>query len=371
MNIAESLACPGPLVVGATGFGALACLEVVEAGGCEPLPGDLPAQVVARSPAMRRLLAEAAVVARADCRVLLSGESGAGKEVLADLIHGWSSRAERPFVKVNCAAIPEDLLESELFGHERGAFTGAVARRPGKFEAANGGTLLLDEIGELSPGLQAKLLRVTQDGVFQRVGSGTDIAVNVRLISATNRDLERRMAEKLFREDLYYRLNVIELRLPALRERAEDVLPLALHFLALFTGGRGALDEATCEVLQAHRWPGNVRELRNAIERAALLSQNGLVLPDHLPARVRRGGGAAPVIVPLATVEGANLPRHDRVMAALHACAYNRTHTARALGISRRTLQYRLKELRSLGYQVPDFGRQPLRPVPGYACAVV
>lgn len=316
----------------------------------------LPPHVVARSPGMRRLLAEAAVVAGADCRVLLAGESGVGKEVLADLIHGWSPRAARPFVKVNCAAIPGDLLESELFGHERGAFTGAVTRRLGKFEAAHGGTLLLDEIGELSFGLQAKLLRVTQDGCFQRVGSGTDIEVNVRIISATNRDLERRMADKLFREDLYYRLNVVELRLPALRERAEDILPLAQHFLALFTSGRGELDPPTRDLLQAHRWPGNVRELRNAIEHAALLSQGGPVLSSHLPARVRRGE-PPPVVVPLATVEGASLPRHDRVMAALRACTYNRTHTARALGISRRTLQYRLKELRALGYQVPEPGR--------------
>ncbi|HAM73111.1 MAG TPA: sigma-54-dependent Fis family transcriptional regulator [Verrucomicrobiales bacterium] len=319
---------------------------------------ELPASVVARSPTMQALFRDAALIASSESRVLITGESGVGKEVLADLIHGWSPRSAAPLMKVNCAAIPENLLESELFGHERGAFTGAAQQRIGRFEAACGGTIFLDEIAEMTPQLQAKLLRVTQEGQFQRVGSNVDQVANVRLLAATNRNLEEEVRKGRFREDLYYRLNVVELNIPPLRERREDILPLAGHFLEQFTRGRARLSPGTVERIEHYSWPGNVRELRNAMERAALLSGGELILPDHLPARVKESGQAAAgaggggVPVPGSVPVRLEDLEQQAILEALQKHAFNRTEAAKALGISRRTLLYKLHHLRETGHRV-------------------
>jgi len=220
----------------------------------------LPSNVICHSALMKAVIHDAALVAPSDSRVLLTGESGVGKEVLADVIHSWSERSKGPLVKVNCAAIPETLLESELFGHEKGAFTGAVAQRIGRFEQANGGTIFLDEIADMAPPLQAKLLRVTQDGRFTRVGSNKELLTDARILAATNRVLEEQVKAGLFREDLFYRLNVVELNIPPLRERPEDILPLASAFVASFSKGRARFAPAVTSSLARYPWPGNIRE---------------------------------------------------------------------------------------------------------------
>jgi two-component system response regulator HydG len=309
----------------------------------------LPPHIVARSPLMIALFQDVALVAPSETRVLITGESGAGKEVVADVLHAWSSRAGGPLVKVNCAAIPETLLESELFGHEKGAFTGATAQRLGRFEEADGGTIFLDEIAEMSPALQAKLLRVTQNGTFQRIGSNREIRVNARILAASNRVLEDEVKAGRFREDLFYRLNVVELNVPPLRERREDILPLANRFLAEFTRGRARLADATAAILEHYPWPGNVRELRNAMERAALLSRGELILPEHLPARLREAAKFPP---PAGQVPQLEHIERQAILEALERHHYNRTETAKALGISRRALLYKLQRFRSEGYKV-------------------
>jgi len=307
--------------------------------------------VVAESPLMKAVFHDASLVAPSESRVLLTGESGVGKEVLADVIHRWSSRAAGPLVKVNCAAIPETLLESELFGHEKGAFTGAVAQRIGRFEQASTGTIFLDEIGDMSPPLQAKLLRVTQDGRFTRVGSNKELQTNARILAATNRILEDLVKAGLFREDLFYRLNVVELNIPALRERPEDILPLANAFMAEFSRGKARFSPGVATGLKHYAWPGNVRELRNAMERAALLCRGELILLDHLPARVRTSAEAAE---PVAQADPERLGEIERqaIVQALRKHDFNRTETAKALGISRRALLYKLQRFRELGYAV-------------------
>ena len=252
----------------------------------------LPPHIVALSPLMQALFQDCALIAASESRVLITGESGVGKEAVADVVHAWSMRAAGPLVKVNCAAIPENLLESELFGHEKGAFTGAIAQRLGRFQMADGGTIFLDEIAEMSPPLQAKLLRVAQDGRFQRVGSNAEVRVNARILAASNRNLEQEVKSGRFREDLFYRLNVFEVNVPPLRERREDILPLAHLFLNEFTQGRAKLSSAVNVCLERYSWPGNVRELRNAMERAALLSRGELIMPEHLPARIRPASGS-------------------------------------------------------------------------------
>ena len=311
----------------------------------------LPADVIARSPLTLALFQDVALVAPAETRVLITGESGTGKEVVADVLHRWSARAAGPLVKVNCAAIPETLLESELFGHERGAFTGATATRIGRFEEAHGGTIFLDEIAEMTPALQAKLLRVTQDGSFQRIGANREIRADVRLLAATNRNLEDEVKAGRFREDLFYRLNVVELNLPPLRERREDILPLANFFIGQLARNRTRLAEGTVVCLQNYAWPGNVRELRNAIERAVLLSQSELILPEHLPAKLRESVKTA---VPAAAIDAPQLDEIERqaILAALAQHKFNRTETAKALGISRRALIYKLQRFRQLGLAV-------------------
>jgi DNA-binding NtrC family response regulator len=312
---------------------------------------QLPGHVIASSPLMQAVFRDASLIAPSDSRVLITGESGVGKEIVAEVIHAWSTRDKGPLVKVNCAAIPETLLESELFGHARGAFTGAVSQRIGRFEFATEGTIFLDEIAEMSPALQAKLLRVTQDGRFQRVGSNMEIHTRARILAASNRNLDDEVRKGRFREDLFYRLNVVELNVPPLRERTEDILPLACQFMSELTGGRARFSSGVTECLTQYAWPGNVRELRNAMERASLLSRGELILAEHLPNRVRD------IHPPGASIEPGSTPRLEQIeriaiVQALQKHSYNRTETAKALGISRRALVYKLQELRQLGYTI-------------------
>jgi transcriptional regulator with PAS, ATPase and Fis domain len=300
---------------------------------------------------MQAVFHDASLIALSESRILISGESGVGKEVLADVIHTWSARSAGPLVKVNCAAIPETLLESELFGHEKGSFTGASAQRIGRFELARDGTIFLDEIGDMSPPLQAKLLRITQDGRFSRVGSNRELHTNARILAATNRNLEDEVKAGRFREDLFYRLNVVELNIPALRERPEDILPLAQAFIAEFTQGKARFSSLVADCLAHYAWPGNVRELRNAMERAALLSLGDLILPEHLPAKVRADTPSAPSAEPVEAERLGEIERHA-IVQALRKHDYNRTETAKALGISRRALIYKLQRFREMGYDV-------------------
>ncbi|MBX3727998.1 MAG: sigma-54-dependent Fis family transcriptional regulator [Candidatus Sumerlaeia bacterium] len=281
--------------------------------------------------------------------VLVQGESGTGKELVARALHQMSPRARKDFIPVHCAALPETLLESELFGHERGAFTGAVSRRPGRFEVANNGTLFLDEIGEIPLSMQVKLLRVLEQREIQRVGGNETIKVDVRLIVATNRDLEEEVAEGRFREDLYYRLKVVQIVAPPLRHRRSDIPVLAQHFLAEFARENGrsvpTLSRDAVEALQAYHWPGNVRELRNIMENTFVFLQGDTVGARDLPGAVKSEKTAPsdtlaiPMGLPLEEVETLYLKR------TLAAVDGNRTRAAEALGISRRTLQRRIKEL--------------------------
>jgi DNA-binding NtrC family response regulator len=314
------------------------------------LEKKLPPNVIAKSPLTIELFQQIALIAPSETRVLITGDSGTGKEVVADMIHAWSSRADKKIIKVNCAAIPETLLESELFGHEKGAFTGAAALRLGRFEEADGGTIFLDEISEMSPALQAKILRVTQNGNFQRIGSNRELRTDARILAASNRDLEAEVKTGRFREDLFYRLNVVELHLPPLRERREDILPLADLFVAQLARTRARLAEATADCLKNYPWPGNVRELRNVIERAVLLSQSELILPEHLPGKLR---DAAKQRLPAPDFDTQTMDEIERtaILAALKQHKSNRTETAKALGISRRALLYKLQRLRQQGFQ--------------------
>jgi DNA-binding NtrC family response regulator len=312
---------------------------------------ELPAHVVAESPLMKAVFHDASLIAPSESRVLITGESGVGKEVLADVIHAWSARSEGLLIKVNCAAIPETLLESELLGHEKGAFTGAVAQRIGRFEQANEGTIFLDEIGDMSPPLQAKLLRVTQNGRFSRVGSNRELQTNARILAATNTNLEEAVKAGRFREDLFYRLNVVELNIAPLRERPEDILPLANAFIAELTQGKAKLSPAATDCLTRYSWPGNARELRNAMERAALLSRGELILPEHLPNRVRDTSGQSTVGESGDTERLGEVER-QAIFQSLRSHNFNRTETAKALGISRRALIYKLQRYREEGHKV-------------------
>jgi DNA-binding NtrC family response regulator len=312
---------------------------------------SLPGHIVARSPLMQSVFREASLIAPSDTRILITGESGVGKEVVADVIHAWSRRASGPLVKVNCAAIPETLLESELFGHEKGAFTGAHAQRIGRFEEATDGTIFLDEIAEMSPQLQAKLLRVTHDGRFQRIGSNREVLTRARLLAASNRNLEDEVKNGRFREDLFYRLNVVELNIPPLRERREDILPLAVRFIEEFARGRARFSDAVSACLENYNWPGNVRELRNAMERAVLLSRSELILPEHLPSRVREATNQPSVDTPANAQQLEEIERHA-ILQALKQRGFNRTETAKALGISRRALIYKLQRFRKMGIEI-------------------
>jgi DNA-binding NtrC family response regulator len=300
-------------------------------------------RLVGDSPAMKRVVQMIERVAPADATVLVRGASGTGKELVARALHVNSPRADRPLVTVNCAALTESLLESELFGHEKGAFTGAVQTKPGLVEVAEGGTLFIDEIGEMAPGLQAKLLRVLENGQFRRVGGTQEIQADVRVVAATNRDLAEELKSGRFREDLYYRLNVVTIELPPLRERREDVPLLVEHFLTTRQVGplRSRVSPEAMQALAHYAWPGNVRELANVLERAQILAEDHLITPDDLPdalSAARPGGEAS-----------SGDPRHlseverQHVRAVLQQEKGNKVHAARALGISRRSL-YRLIE---------------------------
>jgi transcriptional regulator with GAF, ATPase, and Fis domain len=309
-------------------------------------------RIIGETPAFREALDQAARVAPAETTVLLTGESGTGKELVARAIHHASRRAEGPFVAVNCAALPETLIESELFGHERGAFTGADKLKRGRFEMAAGGTLFLDEIGELSPAVQAKLLRVIQERQYERVGGTATLSADVRLLTATNQDLEQGVVQGRFRSDLYYRLAVFRVHLPALRERTDDVLSLADHFLSELAGrmGRGeaGLSAEARELLLAHRWPGNIRELQNAIERALILSDGGLISAAQL-------GIAAPATLAMSPSDPALVPspppalqplaelEKEAILEALRRANGNKSRAAIALGLGRTQLYTRMR----------------------------
>jgi Nif-specific regulatory protein len=244
-------------------------------------------ELVGESKALRKVISDAIKVANSKTTTLLLGESGTGKELLARLIHRVGPRKDEPMIVLNCAALPETLLEDELFGHEKGAYTGAVAQKIGKFELADGGTIFLDEIGEMSPGMQSKLLRILQEGVFYRVGGNKAIPVDVRVISATNRNIEEDVAQGRFREDLYYRINVVQIHMPPLRERREDIVLLAEHFLDIFKKERGTsnlvISKEAMDLITEYDWPGNVREMKNALERAVVMGNGKQILPEDLP----------------------------------------------------------------------------------------
>jgi len=307
--------------------------------------------LVGDSPALRELTEQARRAADSKSTVLLAGESGTGKEVLARSIHAWSPRAARPFIAVNCVALSEELLESELFGHEKGSFTGAHQQKPGKFELANHGTVFLDEVGDIRESLQAKLLRVLQEHEFERVGGTKTIRVDIRVIAATNRDLEAAVRSGRFREDLYYRLNVVRLELPPLRTRIDDVPALAEHFLRKYCAETGknlpGISEEAMTVLRGHRWPGNIRELENAIERAVVLGGGGPISPADLGIRSSADGPNAVDETPAGpfheSVEGF---KRGLIRSALAQAAGNQTRAAEILGLQRTYLARLIKNFR-------------------------
>jgi Nif-specific regulatory protein len=303
--------------------------------------------MVGASGPMRQLNDEVARVAGTTTTVLIRGESGTGKELIAQAIHQHSPRARGPFIKVNCAALPETLVESELFGHERGAFTGAQARKKGRFELAHGGTLFLDEVGELSPAIQVKLLRVLQEREFERVGGTEPVRVDVRVIAATNRDLERALAEGSFREDLYYRLNVFPIFVPPLRSRRADVLPLADHFIEKYSSGQGKqikrISTPAIDLLSRYHWPGNVRELENTIERAVLMADGEVIHGHHLPPTLQTAEATGTVVT---TSLGAAVEAFERgiIEDALKTSRGNRSKAARLLSTTERVISYKVKK---------------------------
>jgi len=307
-------------------------------------------RIIGKSKPMKDLFETLAMIAPSDATVLLYGESGTGKEIVANALHQNSPRVKKPFIKVSCAALPETLLESELFGHERGAFTGAIGRKEGRFQLANGGTIFLDEVSEMSPTTQVKLLRVLQEREFEPLGSTRTIRVDIRIIAATNKNLEEEVKKGNFREDLFYRLNVVPIEVPPLRRRKEDIPLLAKHFLNVYreksqASIKGFLPKAM-DLMMRYDWPGNIRELENAVERAILLCRGEYISPEDLPHPVKstEGEGQPRVFIP----SGMTLREVERevILQALDETEGNRTQTARILGISRKTLQNKLKEYR-------------------------
>jgi Nif-specific regulatory protein len=310
--------------------------------------------IIGHTERMRTVFDQARQVAKWSTTVLLRGESGTGKELIANAIHYNSPRARGAFVKLNCAALPDNLLESELFGHEKGAFTGALSQRKGRFEQADGGSLFLDEIGEITPAFQAKLLRVLQEGEFERVGGGRTIKVDVRVIAATNRNLEQEVRDGLFREDLYYRLNVMPIMMPALRERIEDVPDLARFLVAKVAKQQGrelSITDSAVRVLMRHDWPGNVRELENCMERAAVMSESGIIDRDvinltgldlgALPEPVFAAGPTAGN----ADINDPDIDERERVIAALEQAGWVQAKAARLLKMTPRQIAYRIQTL--------------------------
>jgi DNA-binding NtrC family response regulator len=326
---------------------------------------EIGSELLGRSAVMEQLRQLIRKVARTQATVLIQGESGTGKELVARALYLQSPRADKPFIKVNCAAIPENLIESEFFGHEKGAFTGALTKREGRFELAHGGTILLDEISEISPQVQAKLLRVLQERELERVGGSRTIQVDVRVLATTNRHLEESVERKEFRQDLFFRLNVVPIQVPPLRDRREDVPLLAEQFMKRFVRKHGVrvagLSKAAVAALTAHHWPGNVRELQNVVERAVILCTDGEeITPAHLafsqdasallkPATAEAAVASVAAAAPVANtaLEGditiAELERRQ-ILATLERCGGNRTHASRRLGISVRTLRNKLHE---------------------------
>ena len=391
---AERIACP--VVACGRQADAAAAVRAIRAGAKEflPLPAepDLIAAMlqaaageddapVHRDAAMAAVLARAETVARAEASILITGESGTGKEVLARHIHRHSRRAKGPFVALNCAALPETLLESELFGHEKGAFSGALERRRGKFEQAEGGTLLLDEIGEMDIRLQAKILRVLQEREVDRLGGTAPVKVDVRILAATNRDLSAEVRAGRFREDLLFRLRVVSLRLPALRERPGDILPIAEHYARRYAEANGLprrdFSPRARALLLSHPWPGNVRELENAVHRAVLLAgeeeigAEAIELDAVEPAAPAAEGVAAAPIARMGSGVTALVGRRmedverDLILETLGHCLGNRTRAAEILGISIRTLRNKLHEYRAHGLEVPLApGQQPIPAFP-------
>jgi two-component system, response regulator FlrC len=376
-----------PIVACGTGTDARAAVAAIQAGAKEyiPLPPD-PDLIAAileavareksdfifRDPSMDRVVKLALQVAGSEASVLITGESGVGKEVMARLVQQKSKRRDKPFISVNCAAIPENLLESELFGHEKGAFTGAIARRIGKFEEASGGTLLLDEISELDVRLQAKLLRAIQERVIDRVGGTAPVKVDIRIIATSNRNLADAVKQGTFREDLLYRLNVVTLKIPSLRDRPADIMALAEHFAVKYAELNGfpnrVLSADARRALTANHWKGNVRELENTIHRAVLLSSGAeidadvLVSPDGdgLMGHTDAAGRAAQTAEAMTrTLVGQTVARveQDLILDTLDHYLGNRTHAARILGISIRTLRNKLNEYEAAGVAVPDPGQ--------------
>jgi len=314
--------------------------------------------LLGRSPAMDNLRSLIRKVARTQATVLIQGESGTGKELVARAFYRESPRASAPFIRVNCAAVPENLIESEFFGHERGAFTGALNKREGRFELAHGGTILLDEISEISPAVQAKLLRVLQERELERVGGSRTIKVDVRVIATTNRNLEQSVEKKEFRQDLFFRLNVVPVFVPPLRERREDIALLATEFMRRLSRKHGVhvkgFTDASLRVLNEHAWPGNVRELQNVVERAVILcGDNGMLEPEHLGITLS-AAASGPEIAPIAPAGAVEFPtlaelekRH--IFTALDRCKGNRTHAAKILDVSIRTLRNKLHEYNGTG----------------------
>jgi two-component system, response regulator FlrC len=373
-----------PIVACGTRNDAPAAVAAIHAGAKEyiPLPPDpeMIAAVLAavaddtheliyRDDAMAQVIKLAQQIAPSDASVLITGESGTGKEVIARYVHSRSSRARRTFVSVNCAAIPEQLLESELFGHEKGAFTGAIARRIGKFEEASGGTLLLDEISEMDVRLQAKLLRALQERIIDRVGGTRPVPIDIRVIATSNRNLGEAVREGLFREDLLFRLNVVLLKIPPLRDRPADVIELAQHFARKYSEANGiALRPLSAESkrqLAINRWPGNVRELENTMHRAillatgdeigieAIIAPDGMRLDNGKPAAVAHAAMAAEAVTRALVGRTVADVERDLILETLKHCLGNRTHAANILGISIRTLRNKLNEYAAEGVPIP------------------
>ncbi len=353
--------------------------DVAERGEEQEQPDEL-AGFVGGGEVVRELLDKVRRIARSDAPVLLQGESGTGKEVVAGLIHRLSRRADRPLIKINCAALPETLLESELFGHAKGSFTGASGDREGLFQAADGGTLLLDEIGEISRTFQPKLLRVLQDGEFHRIGDARQaIKVNVRVVAATNRNLDEAVANGDFRQDLYYRLNVVPLAIPALREHIEDLPELLEHFFSTLsssqgehTGRRMRFSEEAMRVMRRYPWPGNVRELANAVEYASVLSQGGDIRVSDLPVAIQDheriwAEAASQRSGPAEGAETLEEIEMRCILRAMKKTGFNRTRASELLGVTRRTLGYRIskygldEELEQIR-QEGEAGQQPILP---------